>query len=77
MTNARQAYEEDVRRQPLYHDGTPRIGWDNLSAQARDSWIKNPTPREWKMGKPLIDARDGGTVTTAAERAAIRKAEGA
>jgi hypothetical protein len=41
---AQEAYEEDVRRHPLYHDGTPRKSWDEV---ARQSWEKNPTPRDW------------------------------
>lgn len=52
MTPGQQAYEEDVRRQPNYHprvDGTvlPRVPWSELSAIAKWSWEKNPTPREW------------------------------
>jgi len=39
------AYEEDVRRKPLYHDGTPRRSWDKIAAIARESWERNPTPR--------------------------------
>lgn len=46
------AYEEDLARQPLHHDGTLRPTWMELeriygcNVQAiRDSWERNPTPR--------------------------------
>ena len=42
----RLAYEEDCRRHPRYHDGSPRRAWDDLSEHARWSWERNPTPRE-------------------------------
>jgi hypothetical protein len=38
-----QAYEADLRRQPLYHDGTPRPAWASLWRVAQDSWNRNPT----------------------------------
>jgi hypothetical protein len=41
------AYEEDCRRQPHYHDGTPRKAWDALGYAERDTWRRNPTPREY------------------------------
>lgn len=31
-------YEENVRKYPLYHDGTPRPAWDELHEIARQSW---------------------------------------
>jgi len=31
-------YEQDVRREPVYHDGSPRRTWDELTAAARWSW---------------------------------------
>lgn len=40
------AYEEDVRREPRYPDGAPRVGWSKLPDIARWSWERNPTPRE-------------------------------
>ncbi len=43
-----QAYEEDVRRHPNHHDGTPRPDWDKLLDIAKWSWNRNPTPRDWK-----------------------------
>lgn len=46
----REAYEEDVRRKPLYDDGTPRPDWDALYELAQWSWNKSPWPREWKGG---------------------------
>ncbi len=39
------AYREDCRNHPNYHDGTPRKAWSDLSNAARETWIKNPTPR--------------------------------
>lgn len=39
------AYEEDCRRHPRYHDGSPRVAWGDLSDLARSSWVRNPTPR--------------------------------
>lgn len=39
------AYLEDCRRQPAYHDGTPRKSWDELPDYVRDTWGRNPTPR--------------------------------
>lgn len=41
------AYEEDVRR---YKDaGGPivRAPWDELPEYCKESWERNPTPREW------------------------------
>lgn len=40
------AYEEDLRRCPNYHDGTPRKTWDQLTFE-RQSWQRNPTPRDY------------------------------
>lgn len=37
-TQGQIAYEADVKRKPLYHDGTPRKLWADLSAIARWSW---------------------------------------
>ncbi len=46
------AYEADVERVPLYPDGAPRRPWDELSALARASWERNPTPRApWGGGR--------------------------
>lgn len=47
----REAYEEDVRRRPTYHDGTPRRTWDELPETARWSWKRNPTPRSYPKTK--------------------------
>lgn len=41
------AYEEDVRRFPCYQDGGIRPNWDELSDITRESWERNPTPREF------------------------------
>ena len=44
-----QAYAEDCKRRPLYDDGVQRATWDALSAIAKESWRRNPTPREWRL----------------------------
>lgn len=41
------AYEEDVRRKPVYDTGDPRKTWADLDDVERSTWIKNPTPRDW------------------------------
>lgn len=41
------AYTEDCRRQPTYHDGTPRKSWAQLGELERESWINNPTARDF------------------------------
>lgn len=53
----RQAYEEDVRRSPLYNDGTPRRSWDELPDHVRLSWERNPTPREYRHMKADLNKR--------------------
>jgi hypothetical protein len=47
MTPGQRAYEEDVRRQPTYHDGTPRPPFSALGDAVRNNWERHPTPREW------------------------------
>jgi hypothetical protein len=42
------AYEEDVRRCPNYHDGAPRISWNQLYDHEKASWHKDATPRDFK-----------------------------
>ena len=37
------AYEADIVLRPLYHDGSPRPAWRQLSEIARWSWERNPT----------------------------------
>lgn len=37
-TQAQRDYEEDVKRHPTYHDGTPRPSWENLREFAKQSW---------------------------------------
>ena len=49
---ARAAYAEDVRRLPLHHDGTPRPAWDALSDFAKETWRRNPTPRNLTGWQP-------------------------
>jgi hypothetical protein len=44
-TPGQQAYDADLIQQPLYHDGTTRPSWQQLSEIARWSWERNPTPR--------------------------------
>ena len=44
-TPGRLAYEEDVRRAPMYGDGVPRPRWRDLTAVVRATWERNPTPR--------------------------------
>jgi hypothetical protein len=47
------AYNEDLRRQPIYlHTGEPRPTWAQLDAWVKQSWERNPTPREWKQAVP-------------------------
>ena len=49
------AYIEDVRRQPIYlHTGEPRLTWAQLDAWVKQSWERQPTPREWKQIKPGV-----------------------
>ncbi len=40
------AFEEDCRRLPRYHDGTPRRTWKQLCDYEQDTWHRNPTPRD-------------------------------
>ncbi len=47
MTPGQAAYEEDVRRRPLYHDNTPRKAWSALNEVEQYTWEREPTPREW------------------------------
>lgn len=51
-TPGQTAYEEDLRRQPLYHDGGRRPSWAELDPWARPSWEKNPTPRDMRHLQP-------------------------
>ena len=50
-TAGRVAYEEDCKRMPAFrHRGVTaclRSTWDELPEAVRDSWEKNPTPRNW------------------------------
>jgi len=43
-----EAYEEDVRRCPLYGNGSPRPSWASLTPNVRRTWQRNPTPRNFK-----------------------------
>ena len=42
------AYEQDVANWPLYPDGGARKARDRLGDMAKQSWERNPTPRNWK-----------------------------
>lgn len=46
MSAGQAAYERDLAKQPLYHDGTPRPAWSALWPVARWSWERDPTPLE-------------------------------
>jgi hypothetical protein len=35
-------YEEDVKRTPTYHDGTPRKQWSEIGDVAQWSWERTP-----------------------------------
>ena len=43
----KEAYIEDCRRRPFYHDGGERKTWEQLSEYARKTWEKNPRPRHY------------------------------
>ena len=45
---AEQAYREDLARRPNYDDGSPRKSWQELGEVERSTWVKNPTPRDFK-----------------------------
>ena len=47
MTPGEAAYREDVRRRPTYDKGVPRLTWAQLDAWGKQSWERNPTPRDW------------------------------
>lgn len=44
---AKAAYDEDCARNPFYCDGRPRKSWEQLGEIERESWMRNPTPRNW------------------------------
>lgn len=54
MGAGRAAYQEDVRRQPTYNDGSARVTWGELGPIERDSWMRNPTPRDWSRRNPFL-----------------------
>lgn len=43
------AYETECEACPTYHDGTPRISWDQLRPICKATWEQYPTPRAWAM----------------------------
>lgn len=50
MTAGQRAYEEDVRREPNYPNGSPRVPWMQLEPLAQWSWERDPTPRAQPPG---------------------------
>ena len=46
---ALEAYREDCRRCPLYPDGTLRPLFSTLSDVDQGTWLRNSTPREYKV----------------------------
>lgn len=46
------AYEADRLAYPFHHDGTARALWADLGDIARESWMRNPTPRNWAPAAP-------------------------
>ena len=48
----KEAYEDDVKRDPIYQDGNRRLAWEQLTELARWSWDRNPTARTTNH-KPL------------------------
>jgi hypothetical protein len=44
---ARSAYEEDLRRRPTYFSGGVRPCWELLADHIKESWRRNPKPRDW------------------------------
>lgn len=46
-TAGERAYWADLAMCPLYHDGSPRRMWEQLGAAERNSWERNPTPRNY------------------------------
>jgi hypothetical protein len=45
------AYEQDVALLPTHHNGDAREPWAKLSAIVRESWERDPTPREWVVAR--------------------------
>lgn len=41
----KEAYEEDVKSRPSYHDGSHRKTWKQLGAVEQWTWERNPGPR--------------------------------
>ena len=49
MTPGEAAYREDLRRRPYYDDKTLRRSWAQLDDYTKQSWERNPTPREYNQ----------------------------
>ena len=45
-SEGRALYEEDCRKRPTYHDGTPRKSWDQLTRIARLSWSSDHSDQQ-------------------------------
>jgi hypothetical protein len=58
------AYEEDVRRRPLHHDGSPRRPWSVISDVAKWSWERDPSPRDWSQGTKVATPEDHQSIAT-------------
>lgn len=42
----RTAYQFDIEQCPRYPDGVQRKRWDELDFDQKESWRRNPTPRD-------------------------------
>ncbi len=51
-TPGEKAYNEDRKRAPTYPDGTRRRTWASMPQWMRDTWEKNPSPREYAPNAP-------------------------
>ena len=50
MEKGQAAYEQDLIKRPLYHDGTPRKPWELLNNVAKQSWEYGYCDLEIKCG---------------------------
>lgn len=57
------AYEEDVRREPKYNDGTPRRTWAQLDELMRDSWERKPTVRAKEPAFEIMTPDNSAEIT--------------
>ena len=54
------AYEQDCEWCPTFHDGGKRTPWERLPDYIRQTWDRDPTPREWVKGRAVALARQPG-----------------